>query len=198
MSLPLLPILATLGLTLLLSACTTPAAYGPAKDDKDWGYAVTAATDGLMHVSFRGNSENTVYQVSDYAYYRAAQLALESGCERLIILQEQRSGRAGTAAGTPAEGWNISGAPTLSRDASFQAVERTTASIPNTVPLVEISGNAREPGDTPRGSIPTSPRCSVLVKLLRSGEQAPATQGWVIDARELMSTIQKRRPELAR
>ena len=85
----MVPRLAFLLVTLLLSACAgpQPSLYQPLAG-RD-GYSEELLGKGLYRVSFQGNAATSRERVQEYTLYRAAELTLELGGERFAVHDKQ-------------------------------------------------------------------------------------------------------------
>jgi len=87
------------GLALVLSACTTSAAYGPAAGERSQGYSERAIEDGRYRVTYRARNVN---DARDGALRRAAELTSEQGGEWFQITNsytDETDSRSGTSVG---------------------------------------------------------------------------------------------------
>ncbi len=82
--------LAWLGLALLLlGACsTTPTPYQPGVPLNTYGYSQDQIDANTWRVSFNGNAATTRFTVEDYLLYRSAEIAVESGADGFVVLQD--------------------------------------------------------------------------------------------------------------
>lgn len=98
-------LLASLTLTLCISACATSTPYQPAEHRRAVGYTETQLTDNRYRIVFAGNHLTPRQHVHDYALLRAAELTLQAGYEwfQLAGRDEDRDVRTHTRFGT---GWD--------------------------------------------------------------------------------------------
>ena len=64
---------------LLLAACATPTAYGPADANNHTGYSDQRLADNRIRVTFRGNSATYREMVEEYLLLRSAEVTREAG-----------------------------------------------------------------------------------------------------------------------
>lgn len=88
-----------IAMALLVAACATQTAYGPAPERGGYGYSETKLGDDRYRVTFTGNSMTPRETVQDYALLRAAELTLESDFDwfRLVYRDTDKKSRGGTA-----------------------------------------------------------------------------------------------------
>ena len=82
--------LAWLGLSLLLlGACSTPPTpYQPGEPVNKYGYIQDQIDGDTWRVGFAGNSATSRFTVEDYLLYRSAEIAVESGADGFVVLQD--------------------------------------------------------------------------------------------------------------
>ena len=68
------------------AACLAGCATGYHAMDWSGGYEETRLGENIVSISFRGNQHSTEQRVQDFAFLRAADLALESGFTYLAII----------------------------------------------------------------------------------------------------------------
>lgn len=72
---------------LALGACATP--YGPASGSRDYGYSETRLADGSWRVEVSANTSTDRETVERHLLRRAAELTLENGAERFLIIDRE-------------------------------------------------------------------------------------------------------------
>jgi hypothetical protein len=72
---------------LALGACATP--YGPASGSRDYGYSEMRLADGSWRVEVSANTSTDRETVERHLLRRAAELTLENGAERFLILDRE-------------------------------------------------------------------------------------------------------------
>lgn len=77
---------------LLLAACASGPVYRPAPTPHDYGYRDAALTQTHYQVSFSGGYGLAQETVRKLALYRAAQLTLQHGADRLRVVSRQTNG----------------------------------------------------------------------------------------------------------
>ncbi len=91
----------TLGATaLLLAACATATPYGPAQSSRGYGFSEQQIEEGRYRITFRGNSLTARDTVENSLLYRAAELAVETGYDYFIVIEndtEERTSYSGSA-----------------------------------------------------------------------------------------------------
>jgi hypothetical protein len=83
-----------LGLSLALTACMAPAAYGPRRAGEVTGYTDRELAPGRFRVTFTGNSVTARDTVENYLLLRAAEVTLASGGTHFLF--DDRDTRART------------------------------------------------------------------------------------------------------
>ena len=74
---------------LLLGACATPPTpYQPGPPLNTFGYSQDQIDANTWRVSFNGNSVTSRFTVEDYLLYRSAEIAVESGADGFVVLQD--------------------------------------------------------------------------------------------------------------
>lgn len=94
-----------LSLALGLSACATPAVYGPAARPGGPGYSELRIENDRYRVNYRGAGSEA--QAADYAILRAAEITLSQGYDWFVV-DNRSTDRAGAASG-PRVGVGIGG-----------------------------------------------------------------------------------------
>jgi hypothetical protein len=74
-------------LTVLLTACLTPTAYVPY--DGRYGYAEEQVDESVYRILFSGNEHTSRDAVNNHLLRRAAELTLELGYERFMIIKSK-------------------------------------------------------------------------------------------------------------
>ena len=79
-------LLAVLGL-FALSACATSTPYGPAKDERSYGFSEQKIEESRYRITFRGNSLTSRETVENFLLYRAAELTEQNGFDYFIVVE---------------------------------------------------------------------------------------------------------------
>jgi hypothetical protein len=74
---------------LALGACVGATPYGPASGSRDHGYSETRLADGSWRVEVSANTSTDRETVERHLMRRAAELTLENGAERFLILDRE-------------------------------------------------------------------------------------------------------------
>lgn len=82
---------------LTLSACATPAVYGPARSESGTGFLEQRIESDRWRVSFRGSGADPQARVADLALLRAAELTLQSGYDWFRVENRYTEARGGGA-----------------------------------------------------------------------------------------------------
>lgn len=80
--------LAAIGLCALLAGCGGPTPFQPAEGGRP-GFEAQRLAPDRWRVSFAGNAATPRATVEDYMLYRAAQIALEQGAGRFVVLNRE-------------------------------------------------------------------------------------------------------------
>jgi hypothetical protein len=88
---------------LLLAACATPTAYGPADANNHTGYSDQRLADNRIRVTFRGNSATYREMVEEYLLLRSAEVTREAGYSWFAF--DTRNTEAKTTYYTDFAGW---------------------------------------------------------------------------------------------
>ncbi len=71
-----------------LSGCAAPMAYVKSSG-RGGGYSDTKIQDGIYSIQFTGNSDSDVQRVTDLAFLRSAEVALQNGYKYFTIISEK-------------------------------------------------------------------------------------------------------------
>jgi hypothetical protein len=74
---------------LALAGCIAATPYGPASGSRDYGYSETRLGDGRWRVQVSANTSTDRETVERHLLRRAAELTLENGGERFLILDRE-------------------------------------------------------------------------------------------------------------
>lgn len=80
---------------LALTACATPAAYGPARSPSGTGFVEQRIESDRWRISFRGSGADSQARVADLALLRAAELTVQSGYDWFRIENRYTEARGG-------------------------------------------------------------------------------------------------------